>query len=138
MQILSARAHGVLDYLLVIWFAAAPALFGFGGIAALVSYSAAAAITVLALLTDYPVGPIKAIAFTDHVAADYLVAALVTLSPWLFGSLHEDPRGVDFMLWSGLTLMLGAMLTRDHLPPPRMRRRRPPLMMRRRPATRAA
>lgn len=140
MQIISARAHGYLDYLLVIWFAGAPTLFGLEGVAAMVSYSAAAAIMALTLLTDYPVGPIKAIAFPDHVAADYLVAGIVTLSPWLFGSLNEDPAGVDFMLWSGLTLLLAAMMTNDHFEPPQIRRRPRPTrpLIRRRPIARAA
>lgn len=141
MQIISARAHGCVDYLLVIWFAGAPMFFGLEGVAALVSYAAAAAIVALAVLTDYPAGPIKAIAFPDHVAADYLVAGVVTLAPWLFGSLNEDPAGVDFMLWSGLTLLLTAIMTNDHREnPPRIRPRRrihhP--VFRRRPAARAA
>ena len=140
MQIISARAHGYVDYLLVMWFAGAPMMFGLEGVAAIVSYCAAAAIVTLALLTDYPVGPIKAIAFPDHLAADYLVAGIVTLSPWLFGSLNEDPSGVDFMLWSGLTLLLTAMMTNDHFEPPKIRRPRRPtrILIRRRPAARAA
>lgn len=125
MQILSARTHGYLDYLMVIWLAGAPVVFGLEGVAALVAYSAAATITVLALLTDYPIGPIKAIAFPDHVAADYLVAGIVTLSPWLFGSLNEDPAGVDFVMVSGLALLVTAILTKDRFQPPKMRRRRP-------------
>ena len=140
MQILSARTHGYLDYLMVIWLAGAPVVFGLEGVAVLVSYSAAAAITVLALLTDYPVGPIKAIAFPDHVAADYLVAGVVTLSPWLFGKLNDDPAGFDFVMLSGLALLVTAILTKDRFDPPRMRRRHRPLRlwMRRRTMARAA
>jgi hypothetical protein len=42
-------------------------------------------ILLQALMTDYELGVIKAIPMRMHLMADYIVAAFLVISPWLFG-----------------------------------------------------
>src|SRR5947207_8497102 len=43
-----------------------------------------------ALTTDYELGAIKLIPMKMHLMADYVVAAFLVLSPWLFGKSRND------------------------------------------------
>ena len=110
MKFLNPRVHGYLDYLAVTLLALAPTIFGFGGVAAVISYVAAAAQLGMSLLTAYPLGVKKIIPFTVHGGVEVGVTILFLVSPWLFGFAdHITPR--NFFLGAGIGLGLVYLVT---------------------------
>jgi len=85
MKVLSPRAHAPVDYLLVALFGLAPTLFGFGGIAATLSYALATGVLVMSLLTAYPLGLLKIIPFPVHGYIELAAAPLLIAAPFLLG-----------------------------------------------------
>jgi hypothetical protein len=83
MKALSARAHGVIDYVAVVFFAIAPFLFGFGGTPMIVSFVLAGLHLLLTLFTAFPLGAVKAIPFTVHGGVEGLIAPSLVLLPWV-------------------------------------------------------
>ena len=56
MKIISIKAHGVLDYVTVVAFAAIPSIFSLSGIPAYLSYTLAVVHLSMTLLTNFPLG----------------------------------------------------------------------------------
>lgn len=110
MKFLNPRVHGYLDYMAVALLALAPTIFGFGGIAAVLSYVVAAAQLGMSLMTAYPLGVKKIIPFTVHGGVEVAVTILFLVSPWLFGFAdHVTAR--NFFLGAGIGLGLVYVLT---------------------------
>ena len=85
LQILAPRTHGVLDYLTVVVFAAAPAAFGLTGLAATLSYLLAAVHLLMTVLTDFPLAVLPKLPFRLHGAVELVVGlALAVLAFVLF------------------------------------------------------
>jgi hypothetical protein len=87
MRFLSTRAHGVIDYLTVILFIAAPWLFGFadGTAAQWVPVVIGVVILLSSMLTDYELSLARMIPMPVHLGLDLLAGLLLAASPWLFG-----------------------------------------------------
>ncbi|WP_159349761.1 SPW repeat domain-containing protein [Roseomonas harenae] len=87
MRFLSTRAHGVIDYLTVILFIAAPWLFGFadGTAAQWVPVAIGVVILLSSVLTDYELSLTRMIPMPVHLGLDLLAGLLLAASPWLFG-----------------------------------------------------
>jgi hypothetical protein len=87
MRFLSTRAHGVIDYLTVILFIAAPWLFGFadGTAAQWVPVVIGVVILLSSVLTDYELSLARMIPMPVHLGLDLLAGLLLAASPWLFG-----------------------------------------------------
>jgi hypothetical protein len=87
MRFLSTRAHGVIDYLTVILFIAAPWLFGFadGTAAQWVPVVIGVVILLSSVLTDYELSLTRMIPMPVHLGLDLLAGLLLAASPWLFG-----------------------------------------------------
>lgn len=85
MKIISTKTHGVLDYLMGIFLIASPWLLHFNGIqdAMLCPVIAGSAMIMLALLTDYEPGLIRAIPMQAHLILDALMGLFLAASPWL-------------------------------------------------------
>lgn len=85
MKPISLLAHGAIDYLAVLIFAAAPTLLGLSGWPAMLSYALAAIHLAMTLLTDFPAGAVKLVAVTLHnwveraVGPALIILALVPL-----------------------------------------------------------
>jgi hypothetical protein len=73
MKVISDPIRGILDYLTVAIFALAPSLLGFGGVAALISYSLAGIHLAMTLLTDMPLGLVKLIPMKLHALVEMIV-----------------------------------------------------------------
>lgn len=110
MRILSPRAHGYIDYLVVALLLLAPSLFGFGGVAATLSYILAVVHFGLSVLTAYPLGAIKAIPFPVHGSIELAAGIFMIVSPWLFGFAHLASAQV-FFIASGVAVALVWMVT---------------------------
>lgn len=88
MKPISLTVHGVIDYLAVVIFAAAPAVIGLSGWPAALSYALAGVHLLMTLLTDFPAGVIKAIPIVLHQWVERIVGpVLIILAPRL------DDRG---------------------------------------------
>ena len=83
MKFISARAHGVLDYVTVIGFALAPGVLGFDGLPKWICYALAGIHLLLSLLTNYPLGAVKRIPFTLHGLIELVVSIALVVLPWV-------------------------------------------------------
>lgn len=110
MKVLNPTTHAVLDYGLAILFLLAPALFGFSGVAASVSYAVGVVYLAVSLLTQYPLGLFKLIPFPVHGVLESISAAAWIVIPWLFG-FAEIPAARNFFILAGIGLLIVAALT---------------------------
>lgn len=87
MNILSTRAHGVIDYLTGALLILAPYLFGFatGGVEQWLPQILGVAILVMSLITRYELSVAKIIPLGAHLGVDAAGGLLLAVSPWLFG-----------------------------------------------------
>lgn len=85
MKIISAGAHGALDYITVVIFLIAPTLFGLDGGAAMLAYALAAVHLLLTLITAFAPGLVEVVPFTFHGWVELAVSiALVLLGLFAF------------------------------------------------------
>lgn len=109
MKLLSAHAHGFLDYVSVIAFAIAPTLFGFGGWPAVICYLLAAVHLLLTLVTSFPLGMWDAVAFRAHGAIELVVSLLLVALPWIAGFTEAGAQW--FFVGIGVVLFAVWLLT---------------------------
>jgi hypothetical protein len=92
LQFIPTKVHGVLDYVVAIALIFAPMIFGFqsvGGAAVALPIILGIGLFVYSLLTNYEWGVFKVINMKYHLVIDLVAAALLALSPWLFGFADE-------------------------------------------------
>ena len=77
MKPISLILHGVIDYLAVLIFIAAPVVLGLSGWPAVLSYALAGVHLLMTLLTDFPAGAIKLVAITLHNWVERTVGPLL-------------------------------------------------------------
>ncbi len=75
MKILSPTVHGMLDYLVVVGFALAPAVVGFSGLPATISHLLAIVHLGLTLATAFQLGIWKLVPLAVHGAIELIVSA---------------------------------------------------------------
>ncbi len=87
MNVLSTRAHGVIDYLTGALLILVPYLFGFatGGIEQWLPQILGLAILGMSLITRYELSVAKIIPLGVHLGVDFAGGLLLAVSPWLFG-----------------------------------------------------
>jgi hypothetical protein len=90
IRFIPTSVHGVLDYLVGIALIAAPWLFRFayaGGIDVYLPIILGVALILYSFLTRYELGipGIKFLPMTYHLVIDFIAAALLAASPFLFG-----------------------------------------------------
>lgn len=104
MKAISARAHGVIDYLTVALFALAPTLFGLTGTAATLAYALAAVHLVMTLITNFPMGVAGVVPLRVHGIVELLVAmSLMGIGMFNFGT---DTTAGLFYLLIGLVILV--------------------------------
>ncbi len=88
-----AFVHGVIEYLAAALFIAAPFLFSFDDdTATAVSIVVGVLILIVTAKTALPTGLIKSIPVQAHAMIDFLLAAALIASPFLFGFSAVRPR----------------------------------------------
>ncbi len=97
IRFVPTRVHGVFDYIGGIALILAPFVFGFfsvGGIAVILPMVLGVGLLVYSLLTRYELGipAIKFIPMPLHLIFDFVAAALLAASPFLFGFYHNAPN----------------------------------------------
>lgn len=122
IRFIPTSVHGVLDYLVGIALIAAPWLFGFayvGGIAVYLPIILGIVLILYSLITKYELGipSIKFIPMPYHLLIDFIAAALLALSPFLFG-FSSRPLNVWLPhLIVGIVVILVVLVSQTH---PRM------------------
>lgn len=123
MSAVGPRLHGALDYVTVALFLAAPSVLGFTGLSAGACYVLAVAHLVLTMLTDFPFGVRGSVSFRLHRAAEFLVAVVLIVGPWILAA--EVPLGgrVFFGAMGAAILALGLASGRGRGAKPKRRKR---------------
>ena len=111
MKILSPRIHGYLDYVVVITFLAAPTLLGLSGIPAVISYALSIIHLAVTLLTDFPLGIIKAIPIKLHSTIEFLVSFTLIALPWLLGFASVIPARNFYIVVAGVVIFIAWLVT---------------------------
>ena len=119
IRFLPTSVHGVLDYLVGIALIAAPYLFGFasvGGIAVYLPIILGIGLILYSLITNYELGipGIKFIPMPYHLGFDFVAAALLAASPFLFG-FSSKPLNVWLPhLVVGIAVILVVLVSQTH------------------------
>jgi hypothetical protein len=105
MKFITDKVHGVLDYGVVIIFALAPTLLGIDGISAWICYILAVVHLAMTILTDMPLGVLKAVPLKLHGLVELIVALALIAVAWTFSALHSGQLfftlmgAVIFFVW---------------------------------------
>jgi hypothetical protein len=105
MRFLNPKIHGVLDYVVVLAFLAAPKLVGLAGLAAYLSYALAAVHLAVTLLTDFPLGALRLIPFPIHGWIELAVGPTLVAAPWVLGFAAGSHARV-FYVAAGIAIFL--------------------------------
>ena len=87
-KFIPTKVHGVLDYVVGIALIAAPWLFQFnevGGAAVVIPVVLGIGLIVYSIFTKYELGIVKVLSMPYHLIIDLLAAAVLALSPFIFG-----------------------------------------------------
>jgi hypothetical protein len=110
MKILSPKAHGILDYAVVIIFCSAPTLFGLSGLPAMIAYALAVVHLVLTLGTAFPLGIVKLVPLPVHGAIEFVVSLALVALPWLL-KFNTEIGARNFYLGAGVSIFLVWLIT---------------------------
>ena len=107
-----AFVHGIVEYLAGALLVAAPFLFSFDSDGATaVSIVAGVIVLIVAASTAMSTGLIKSIPVQAHVVLDYILAALLIASPFVFG-FSDDDTATAFFIVLGVVHLLMTIATR--------------------------
>src|SRR5271155_2066838 len=110
MKLLSPKIHGVLDYVVVVVFLAAPTLLGLHGIPAMLSYALSAIHLALTLVTDFQLGVVRLIPLPIHGWIELVVGTTLVASPWVLRFAAEAPARL-FYVAAGVVIVLTWLIT---------------------------
>ena len=109
---ISRFLHGVIEYLAGVLLVAAPFLFSFESDAATaVAVVAGVIVLIIASSTDGPTSLINSIPTATHVVLDFVLAAALIASPFLF-SFSDEATATSFFLLLGIVHLLVTIGTR--------------------------
>jgi hypothetical protein len=110
MKILSPRAHGYIDFLVVIGFVGGPAVFELEGLPVKIAHCLALVHLLLTSLTNFPMGLIKLIPFPLHGLLEFAVAIVLFALPWVAG-FSGDESARYFYVGAGACVLLAFLIT---------------------------
>jgi hypothetical protein len=111
IRFVPSSIHAYFDYIGAVGLISAPFVFGFaavGGIAVLLPIVLGIGLLIYSLLTNYELGipGVKFIPFSYHLVFDFVAAALLAVSPFVFGFYHNPPNVWLPHLLSGIAVIL--------------------------------
>lgn len=110
MKPLTARLHGYLDYLTVLIFLAAPAVLGFSGLPAQLSWLLAGVHLAMTLVTRFPLGVFRRLAFALHGWVERIVGpALIAIA--FLPAISAERTAFAFFAGMGLVIVAVGWLT---------------------------
>jgi hypothetical protein len=99
--------HGLLEYVAGALLIVAPFLFGFdSGAAKAAAIVTGVIVLVVAATTEAPTGISKSLPLAVHVLIDFVLAAFLIASPFLFGFSDEGPPTAFFIVLGVVHLLL--------------------------------
>jgi hypothetical protein len=110
MKILRPKMHGILDYVVVGLFLAAPSLFGFGGLPAAIAYALAGVHLALTLMTAFPLGAVKLVPLPVHGAIELVVSLALPALPFVL-RFAAEPVARNFFLGAGAVIFITWLIT---------------------------
>lgn len=110
MNLLGHRLHGVLDYVTVAGFLAAPTVLGLSGTPALVAYTLAGVHLVLTLLSAFPLGLLKVVPMAIHGGLELAVSLALIPLAWILG-FSSDATARNFYVGAGVVILIVWILT---------------------------
>ncbi len=112
MKIITPTIHGIIDYMVVIFLALSPTIFGISGGFGLFLYVLAGVHLLLTILTDYRAGLIHFIPLKIHGWIELLVSISLILLPWIFG-FTDDRKAFIFSVSFGIAVF-GVWILSDY------------------------
>jgi len=110
MKIISPKLHAILDYIVVIFLLASPALFKMDGILCSFTYGVAAIHLLLTILTRFELGLIKVIPFPLHGIIEFFAAIALALVSFWFNK-NGNAFGFYYYLYFAIAIILVFTLT---------------------------
>lgn len=119
LRFIPTSVHGVLDYLVGIALILAPWIFGFsyvGGIAVVLPIILGIVLILYSLVTKYELGipGIKFLPMPYHLIIDFVAAAFLALSPFIFGFVSRPPNVWLPHLIVGIVVILVVIVSQTH------------------------
>jgi hypothetical protein len=103
MKIISSKAHGILDYLTVVFLLAAPTLFKMEGNLCTFTYVLAGVHFLLTSLTNFEPGIFKVIPFRVHGLIELVVSVILIVVAFWFNSNGSE---LGFYFYIGLAVVI--------------------------------
>lgn len=104
---ISPPIHGMIEYAAGALFIIAPFALGFDdGAATAVSIVIGVLVISLAAITSGPTSIVNSVPVSVHIVADYILAAVLIASPFLFGYSDETNPTVFFIVLGVVHLLL--------------------------------
>jgi len=114
MNVISARAHGILDYGTVAGFSLIPTIFKLAGTPAYLCYALAVIHLLMTILTRFPSGVVPVIPVAVHKTVEAVVGPVLVLSPWILGfSAEKIARNV--FISAGVLIFAVWLLSEYHI-----------------------
>ena len=110
MRLLSGTSHGIIDYVIVIFFLLGPRLTGFEGTPERLSYMLAAVQLLLSLFSRTPTSVLKFVSFPLHGAIELIIGLLLLVLPWM-AAFAAGVHSRNFFLFMGLIILLVSAVT---------------------------
>lgn len=118
MNKLPAFAHGMLDYITVVYFLAAPSLFTLTPTVATISYLLGIVHLMLTIFTNFPLGIKKVIPFRAHGIVELVVGMALPILPIFMGESVTFYDSLFFIL-TGVAILLVWLVSRYKKPVPK-------------------
>ena len=110
MKILTAKTHGAIDYVVVVFLWISPSIFGLSDFVSTITYALGGVHLVLTLLTDFQYGVVKIIPFALHGWIELVVSVILVVAPWLLG-FNENPVDRFFYVGFGIAVFITWLVT---------------------------
>lgn len=109
MRFISARIHGMLDFVIVVIFLLGPLLVGLGGSPAAISYTLAVVLLLMTLMTRFPAGRWKTISFFAHGIVELIVGVALLILPSFAGYSPGSPARRFYLAMGAVILVIWAL-----------------------------
>ncbi len=110
MKIISSKAHGILDYLTVVFLLASPTIFKMEGDLCTFTYILGGVHFVLTALTNFEPGLLKVIPFRIHGLIEVVVSlGLAAVAFWFYNNANEF--GFYYYMALAVVIMIVFILT---------------------------
>lgn len=110
MKIISAKAHGIIDYLFILFVFASPTLFKMEGALCTITYGLAVIHLFVTAMTDFELGLVKLIPFRIHGLLEVVVSfILAILAIWFYNNGYES--GFYYYMTLAVIVMIVFLMT---------------------------